>query len=77
MDIEARAAIGSAQRIAAATEDKLNRGLVRLAEAVVGESRRWEGGPGLSDARTRLTELGVNWESWERFFRTAAGGRTN
>ncbi len=72
-DIEARAALGSAHRIAATTEDKLNRAIVSLAEAVVGENRGWEGGPTLPDVRTRLSDLGVNWEPWERFLRTAAG----
>lgn len=76
MDIETRAALGSAHRIAASTEDQVNKGLVRLAEAVVGDIREWEGAAQLVEARGRLSDLGAQWEPWETFFRTAAGART-
>jgi hypothetical protein len=75
MDIETRAALGSAHRIAASTEDQLNRSLVKLAEAVIGDARWWEGGPSVAEARGRLAELGAQWEPWESMFRTAVGGR--
>jgi predicted ATPase/class 3 adenylate cyclase len=72
MTIEARAALGSAHRIAAGTEDQLNKSIVKLAEAVVSEVRGWEGGPGIAEARMRVTDLGADPASWEAFFRTAA-----
>ncbi len=76
MAIEARAALGSAHRIAAATEDQVSKGLVRLAEAVVGEVRGWEGNADVGDARNRLASLDIDFSGWEGFFRTATGPRT-
>ncbi|MEX0875325.1 MAG: adenylate/guanylate cyclase domain-containing protein [Actinomycetota bacterium] len=72
-DIETRAALGSAKRIADASEDVVSHGLIRLAEAVIGELRRWEGSPDLAGARHQLMAVGIDAEPWEQVFRVAAG----
>jgi tetratricopeptide (TPR) repeat protein len=73
-DLETRAALGSAKRIADASEDVVTQGLMRLAEAVVGQVRRWEGSPGLDEARHQLMAVGIDAEPWERTLRIASGG---
>jgi hypothetical protein len=72
-DIETRAALGSAKRIADASEDVVSHGLIRLTEAVIGDVLRWEGTPDLDGARHQLMAVGIDAEPWERMLRAAAG----
>ena len=72
-DVETRAALGSAKRIADASDDVVSKGLMRLTEAVVGDVRRWDGTPALDESRHQLLAIGIDAEPWERALREAAG----
>jgi hypothetical protein len=68
-DVKAKSAIASARRIVDPSEDEVHRGLVRLAQAVVGTARGWDDAMSVSGPLETLSRLGVTAEAWEKAFR--------